>query len=219
MSSIELFGSWWGHENHEKRFVANKAYNPTNAIGVKTAFYNCSGKEIKYITFSYAPFNSVNDICDKIKLGELTGPIKPNEGAVVFFDHLWFNATISNVNIQKVDIEYMDGSKESIFGSALGHIYTPESEAKRYNENSFHNSTNKEFLAYYDVPMHVQVIMGSLTGYSFNTDSTFYKTYKSAWEVSMAKGAKANKKRELKNRILWIAIIAALVIAVIAGSL
>ena len=116
MSSIELFGCWWGHENVEKRFVANKTFSSANAVGVKVAFYNCSGKEIKYISFSFVPYNSVKDVCDEVKTGKLTGPIKHQEGASVFFDHLWFNGTLSQVSIKEAIIEYMDGTTRRILG-------------------------------------------------------------------------------------------------------
>lgn len=212
MASIELFGCWWGHKNIHDNFIPEQRFESTNAIGVKVAIYNCSGKEIKYITFSFVPFNSVNDTCDDVKNAQLTGPIKVNEGASVFFDHVWFNATLAKVVLLQVKIEYMDGSTETVKGAELVNIYAPaEKIGANHPNSSIHIGSDSDYRTFFDDRYRAHsYVSGS---YVFNQESTFYKNYKEYWEKSIENYKLQTKKDQTKNKIKLI-IIAAVIGAV-----
>lgn len=120
----------------------NHSINFANGVDLTVQYYNASGKEIKYLEFTFVPYNAVNDAvyctisneCEKI--GKITGPIKvgsidmPNESYLYSYrpiesifsaswDAMWYNNTVSRIEISEVHITYMDNSEEIIDGSDL----------------------------------------------------------------------------------------------------
>jgi hypothetical protein len=102
------------------QIVKVKTEEPNSAGGVDCNIVckNTSDKTVKYIRFSVAPFNAVNDMVASeignktyVKL-ELTGPIKPGEtsGRDTLWETVWYNSTISHMQITGIEIEYMDGT-------------------------------------------------------------------------------------------------------------
>ena len=96
-------------------------------------FVNNSDKIIKYITFYCQPFNAVGDpvSCEiqyesALSMSHLsegafesTGPYAKGEGIQgtrYRWAKAWYNSTIKTVKLNKVKIEYMDGSEELIEG-------------------------------------------------------------------------------------------------------
>ena len=112
--------------------------NSADGVKIMHFYYNASGKEIKYITFSYAPFNSVGDlvgcrISNKVEVsGRLTGPISENTYSYVEWENMWYNATVSKVVLTKLHIEYMDGTEEYIDGKD---VVDTDSEDSQYYIN------------------------------------------------------------------------------------
>lgn len=92
----------------------------TDGICVRHSFYNAGEKRIKYLIFSYLPFNQVGDVvaCTISKKSEvnakITGPIEAKRKQNVGWEHLWYNSTVSKVLITKIHIQYMDGTEELI---------------------------------------------------------------------------------------------------------
>ena len=214
MASIELFGNWWGYKDYNEVFQEGKTSPSADSSGAMTAIYNCSGKTIKYLTFGYTPFNSVNDKCDDTKYGQLTGPIEPNSGASVFFEHLWFNPTVSDVKIESIEIEYADGSTENVKGAEITHILTPEAE--KYHSyptfNRFHNLSEREYKTYFTSQENAKAYTLPAIAWKFNEKSSFYEKYKEDFKRSAEIGMKEAKKAARIRYIIAGAVAAVIVI-------
>lgn len=104
-----------------------------DGAGVENSYFNATDKEIKYLTFVYVPYNQVGDqvqctISKKIKAScKLTGPIKPYEQGYVTWDSLWYNPTVTRVELVQLHVEYMDGTEETIDGADVVNIYDKNS--------------------------------------------------------------------------------------------
>ena len=214
MSSIELFHSWaYSHVNYEKG---------TEVRGAGVAFYNCSGKEIKYISFEFVPLNAVNDVCDEIKIGKETGPIAINSGHECEFDFMWSNVDITTTELKSATIEYMDGTTEHIDSDDLVNIFTkslPKSSACErtvYRETIYHlldNEYPKLFGGtYYSAREYEK------GRFEFNEDSTFYKNYNESWKKKVEEHNRSKKKSDIAGKIgcfIGIAIPVAIIIAIV----
>ena len=117
----------------------------SNAVKVFHEFYNAGEKEIKYITFSYVPYNAVNDVVACTASGKteangrLTGPIPPKEKNYVSWEHMWFNPTVASAVLTRMVIQYMDNTEEVIDGKDVVSMEDPNStyykaEEKRRQE-------------------------------------------------------------------------------------
>jgi hypothetical protein len=92
--------------------------NSAGGVDCNIIWKNNSDKTVKYIHFSVAPFNSVDDMVESEIGGTtyqkitVTGPIKPNttHGYGTYWECIWYNSTISYMKITGIKIEYMDGS-------------------------------------------------------------------------------------------------------------
>lgn len=104
-------------------------------ISVEWLYLN-KNKDIKYIEFTFQPYNNVSDI-QKSEInnfsnftGQATGPIKAAEKFQTYYwENAWYNSTISCVKITKVKITYMDGSS-----------YTYVNELPKILDKNFSNS-------------------------------------------------------------------------------
>ena len=88
---------------------------------------------IKYINFSVEPYNAVGDkvSCTIKNISEIkpkiTGPINFGDDVPMWmFENAWYNQTIRCVELLSVDIEYMDGTKETYKGDTLSKVLAPE---------------------------------------------------------------------------------------------
>lgn len=123
---ITVKGLRIGHEGYEDG-VSGFFSGPNSAggVSVKGAFVNNSDKTIKYISIRFQPFNSVGDAvgCSIKNVSDYglrcTGPINPNATYVFFGKNMWYNHSISSVKVTRADIQYMDGTEESIQGSDI----------------------------------------------------------------------------------------------------
>lgn len=95
------------------------SYSTNSAKGVtpSVTFENIERtKIIKYITFTFTPYNPVGDIAfgniRNLSTSEArgVGPIRPGEEASFSFENLWYNDTIKCIVINKIRVEHMDGS-------------------------------------------------------------------------------------------------------------
>ena len=114
---------------NRKEIIENE--KPLNIIGVAIEDINSAdgvdisvtwqfldfSKDIKYLYFTFAPYNCVGDPVkgrydDGQKTGKITGPIYASfERKVSKWEAFWYNNTICSIKIVKVRVEYMDGSK------------------------------------------------------------------------------------------------------------
>jgi len=105
-------------------------YEPNSADGVDVRFKwnNSSEKAIKYITFTATPYNAVGDqvwgeIRNKSTINmTVTGPVEAGENGYCTFETVWYNPTIETCILEKIYIEYMDGTTLNVPESALDAI-------------------------------------------------------------------------------------------------
>ena len=107
--------------------------NSAGGVDVFFGFRNMSEKVIKYITFEAVPYNAVGDIvyCEIRNYanfrGRATGPYEKGEGLAGnynwYWENAWYNSTITDVELKSIDIEYMDGTKESLSGNELNYVF------------------------------------------------------------------------------------------------
>ncbi len=106
--------------------------NSVGGVSVYIGFKNMSDKTIKYITFEVVPYNAVGDIMrceirDYANFGcQATGPYATGEGLAgnnsAYWDCVWYNSTITSVQLTNIDIEYMDGTSVSLSGNELNYV-------------------------------------------------------------------------------------------------
>ena len=113
-------------------YLIKTSINSVGGANLAIGFGNNSSKTIKYIHFYVAPYNGVGDpvYCEITGNGQsdayLTGPIAPGETTQIYdghdtavyrWDPLWYNNSIRGVTLNRVLIEYTDGSSVSYSGS------------------------------------------------------------------------------------------------------
>lgn len=101
------------------RQAYTKTPNSAGGVDVFIDFVNLSDKTVKYVNWTAIPYNAVGD---KVR-GEIsrrsevkflkTGPISPYEGTRGYWETLWYNYSIICMEITRLSIEYMDGSKKT----------------------------------------------------------------------------------------------------------
>lgn len=103
--------------------------NSVGGISISGVLQNNSSKTIKYCDIKFVPYNSVGDAvsciighCSEV-CARFTGPLEPGKSESFLYQNMWYNCTISSVKITGADIEYMDGTKESIPGEELPCAY------------------------------------------------------------------------------------------------
>ena len=97
---------------------------------VKFSFTNLTGKTIKYLTVSMRPYNAVGDVVEctikniSLSVVKCTGPYEAGATYTLVNENAWVNPTIEKVKIESVEIEYMDGSAESITAENIAIMHT-----------------------------------------------------------------------------------------------
>lgn len=100
--------------------------NSVGGVGVKFSFKNDTEKTVKYASFTFLPFNAVQDVVSCNTKGNTrftiryTGPLNP--GAVhrgCYCENCWYNNTITAVALVEIQVEYMDGSSETLTGTDI----------------------------------------------------------------------------------------------------
>ena len=108
--------------------------NRVNGFDLYQTYYNAGDKVIKYLTFSYLPYNAVGDVvrCTVTQKtearGQITGPIKPDTYVdSAEWTSLWYNPTIESVKIVGIHIQFMDNTQEVIEGKDIVFMDDPQS--------------------------------------------------------------------------------------------
>lgn len=116
-----------GHESISNGWQSG----PDSAGGVSVLIdiKNLSEKTIKYYFLYFIPYNAVEDavscsVTGKVEYGvKGTGPLSQNQVKYnALFANAWYNHSITTVKLTKAEIEYMDGTSETIQGSEISSI-------------------------------------------------------------------------------------------------
>lgn len=108
--------------------------NSAGGVDVCHTIFNASEKSMKYITFTYIPYNSVGDIlsCTVKRQSEMsckvTGPFTPGQESYLHWENVWYNPTVVDAKIKEVKIQYMDDTEETIAGEDILDEENPDSE-------------------------------------------------------------------------------------------
>ena len=121
-------------ENNKIMQIVNISKSTNSARGVSFSiewFYYNTKKKIKYIYFTVVPYNAVGDrqYCDIRNYskftGSATGPITADARPEEYnWENAWYNGDIENLKIEKVEIEYLDGTSHT-FVKELKKIISP----------------------------------------------------------------------------------------------
>lgn len=120
---ITVKGLRCGHD--DIRYGFQPGPNSAGGVSIKGAFVNNSSKSIKYILIYFTPYNQVDDAvgCNIKNVSEYglrcTGPVAPNQSYAFFGENMWYNHSISSVKVTRAEVQYMDGTEESIPGSDI----------------------------------------------------------------------------------------------------
>ncbi len=99
--------------------------NSAGGVDVSGSFVNNSSKTIKYITIRFTPYNAVGDAveCSVRNVSDfglkMTGPYAPNSANYFHGENMWYNYSITSAKVTRADIQYMDGTTETIPGSQI----------------------------------------------------------------------------------------------------
>lgn len=114
-------------------FVPGPDY--AGGVSVKFSIKNLSEKTIKYYTLTFVPYNAVGDVvtCSISNVSEHsvkgTGPVGKNcTQNNKILRTAWYNPSITKVVLVSAEIEYTDGTKETIDGKEIKPINAPASE-------------------------------------------------------------------------------------------
>lgn len=95
-------------------------------VGVRFSFTNLGKKAIKYATLYFTPYNNVGDkVCCTItgkccRSARLTGIIGVGETKYnQMVNNIWYNASITKVKVDFVELEYTDGTIEKVTTSQM----------------------------------------------------------------------------------------------------
>jgi hypothetical protein len=117
---------------------------PDSAGGVScfVFFQNISSKRIKYVYVTVTPYNRVDDIAYSEIGGEsttvlkYTGYLEPNEWNLFGWGDVWYNATISYIKINKIEIIMEDNSKIILDDEKdINYIMLNEEEGNRWQSS------------------------------------------------------------------------------------
>lgn len=113
--------------------------NSADGVDVEITWINKSDKTIKYIVFEVVPYNAVDDIV-KCRIRnkstsrlQSTGPFATGEGDAYYssysnewwggiWEAVWYNNTVVRLEFKKIEIEYIDGTTETLSGDELKYV-------------------------------------------------------------------------------------------------
>ena len=111
--------------------------NSAGGVTVRGFYYALSTSEnpIKYIDLEVVPYNAVNDVVASTIDGKtkaalrITGPLveKNGEHIPVVWENVWYNNSISCVQLNAITFEFMNGEKKS-YNSYFGDIMSKQLE-------------------------------------------------------------------------------------------
>lgn len=116
----------FAHYRKNNIFILDQSYSYSSwRFGLAFKFFNCFGKEIKYIEITVCAYNQVgdrqrDDIGQHTREARCIGPIPANETATYDFDELFWddNDIIDKLKVEKIVITFMDNSVRTYSGKA-----------------------------------------------------------------------------------------------------
>ena len=101
--------------------------NYAGGVSLKFSLTNNSLKTIKYVYSYITPYNRVNDPVACLITGEsqkacqYIGPLANGQyTGECIYDNVWYNATITRVRVDKIVVEYTDGTHEMFSEKDIG---------------------------------------------------------------------------------------------------
>lgn len=125
MSNLVVYNAsvgWYGYSygSDVESWHSGQA-NSAGGVSFQCSFKNTSTKTMKYINLDLHPINRVGDTVSctisrrSTKGIQFTGPLEPgNTARSIQWENLWYNSTISDFVLECAEIEYMDGTRETI---------------------------------------------------------------------------------------------------------
>ena len=118
-----------GHEDYNYADNWSPYPNSAGLVGVKFSIKNVGEKTIKYYSLYFVPYNAVGDkvgctIRDRVEYGiRGTGPLANGQVETGnYLEDMWYNPSITSVKLTRAEIQYMDGTSETIQGSQISSI-------------------------------------------------------------------------------------------------
>lgn len=97
--------------------------NSAGGVTVRSFYYVLASSEnpIKYIDLEVVPYNAVNDVVSSFIDGKaktnlrITGPLVEKEGEQkpAIWDNVWYNNSVSCVQLNSITFEFMNGDKKT----------------------------------------------------------------------------------------------------------
>ena len=121
MSNISVYEIKSGHYDYQH--IWRSYPNSANGVTIRFKYKNNSTKTMKYVFLSFVPYNNVDDVVASDIGGfnqtriKITGPIEPGMSKEGSCKNAFYNSSIVRCELVKAEIEYMDGTKESIDGN------------------------------------------------------------------------------------------------------
>lgn len=112
--------------------LATSTSEPNSANGVDLSISFWSSQPIKYLTVWTTPYNGVNDpvLCEITRQAQqscrYTGPSSIDYPVVASVENEWYNATIKYAVLDKIRVEFMDGSiyeTENVSSLLIGNCF------------------------------------------------------------------------------------------------
>lgn len=130
----DLRSGHMGIDRYSKTYKETFQRGPDSAggIGFQCSYMYTGEKTIKYISFFLVPYNSVDDIVTDDNTGEaekggrVTGFLKPNTWGHCTFETIWYNPTITKLQMTKSVLEFDDGTSEIITADQIQFTSTEE---------------------------------------------------------------------------------------------
>ena len=112
-----------------KKFYSSSP-NSAGGVDFNIIWQNKSNKVVKYATFEVVPYNAVGDVVEctirnsSTFRGQVTGPIKKNKwnGYGTTWSNAWYNNTIKKIKVTGVDIDYVDGTSETLYSTDIKYV-------------------------------------------------------------------------------------------------
>ncbi len=186
MASVELFGTWWGHEGKNGLWEAYE-YSASGGVGVETIFYNASGKDIKYITFTYIPVNQVGDVITDVNgesalFKKFTGPIAKDTITCARFHDIWYgDLAILYVKAAEISIVFMDDTTEVISLKELVNVFNnlvvDNLMVSLGGKKSDKVNIEMMFSTHIFTKIIYEGVEACRSAYDYNKNSVFFKKY------------------------------------------
>lgn|GEM_PF-4584953 len=122
---IEAFINKWNDLITITGFSTSRP-NSAGGVNMTITWRNESDNEIKYIKFAVEVYNAVDDTvkCEirgnSLTHLEFTGPFKKGTRNTSTERNAWYNKDIKRAELYSLDIEYMDGTKETLRSNFVG---------------------------------------------------------------------------------------------------